>query len=281
MASTVLGTHGSGIHSARPAGNTVPDGSLYSCTTHSLVYVSSYGGNSWATWATLGSAGSVGVDSIWDAAGDLAVGSGADTAAKLTKGSAGAVLAMSNGAVSWNAGTSFPGSPATNDRYWRTDLAMEFYYDGTRWLSTQIFEKQMLPHNGATTSTSVGDLFGNITATSAFNLRALAPSLHGGSDVWIIDYRMTFIVEGGGTALDGSNKWVATFLGVDLNGSSLGTIATTTINSGSSSVRRVSTVTVGALAPSGTVYYVVTWTKTGTPGNLETGEAYSYRIVAT
>jgi len=53
MAATVAGTHLSGDHASRPAGNTVPDGSLYSCTTHSLIYVSNYAGNSWSTWATL------------------------------------------------------------------------------------------------------------------------------------------------------------------------------------------------------------------------------------
>lgn len=34
-------------------------------------------------------------------------------------------------------GAAFPGSPATNSRVFRTDLGMEFYYSGTRWLSTQ------------------------------------------------------------------------------------------------------------------------------------------------
>jgi hypothetical protein len=40
---------------------------------------------------TPGAGGSVATDAIWDAAGDLAVGTGADTAAKLTKGAAGTV----------------------------------------------------------------------------------------------------------------------------------------------------------------------------------------------
>src|SRR5690349_11648488 len=52
MAATVAGTHGSGTHAARPAGNAVPDGSLYSCSDHKLIYVSSYAGNSWSTWGT-------------------------------------------------------------------------------------------------------------------------------------------------------------------------------------------------------------------------------------
>jgi hypothetical protein len=41
-----------------------------------------------------GAAASVATDTIWDAAGDLAVGSGADTAAKLTKGADGTVLTI-------------------------------------------------------------------------------------------------------------------------------------------------------------------------------------------
>lgn len=35
-------------------------------------------------------------------------------------------------------GTAFPGSPATNDRFIRTDRNIEYFYDGTRWLSTQL-----------------------------------------------------------------------------------------------------------------------------------------------
>jgi hypothetical protein len=46
------------------------------------------------TWATpsAGPAGVIATDTLWDAAGDLAVGTGADTATKLTKGSASAFL---------------------------------------------------------------------------------------------------------------------------------------------------------------------------------------------
>lgn len=47
------------------------------------------------------SGGSVATDAIWDAAGDLAVGTGADTAAKLTKGADGTLLQVTAGAVGW------------------------------------------------------------------------------------------------------------------------------------------------------------------------------------
>lgn len=36
-------------------------------------------------------------------------------------------------------GTSFPGSPSTGDRFYRTDRKIEYFYDGTRWLSTAFY----------------------------------------------------------------------------------------------------------------------------------------------
>lgn len=41
-------------------------------------------------------------------------------------------------------GTSFPGAPVLNDRYYRTDRNVDYYYDGTRWLSTQLHELHTL-----------------------------------------------------------------------------------------------------------------------------------------
>jgi hypothetical protein len=60
------------------------------------------GGNIWAAGSVSGgSSSSIATDTLWDAAGDLAVGSGADTAAKLTKGADGTLLGVVAGAVGW------------------------------------------------------------------------------------------------------------------------------------------------------------------------------------
>lgn len=50
-----------------------------------------------------GGSGNVATDAIWDAAGDLAVGTGANTAARLAIGTEGQVLTVSSGAVAWAA----------------------------------------------------------------------------------------------------------------------------------------------------------------------------------
>jgi hypothetical protein len=96
VTATVAGIHLSGNHAGRPAANTVPDGSLYSCSTHGLIYQSSFAGNSWATWATLGGTETLAA-SIIDAKGDLIAGTAADTASRLAVGSNGQVLTADSG----------------------------------------------------------------------------------------------------------------------------------------------------------------------------------------
>ncbi len=44
-----------GDHPSRPSASAVPTGTLYSCTTHSLIYKTD--GTAWSTWATLGGGG--------------------------------------------------------------------------------------------------------------------------------------------------------------------------------------------------------------------------------
>lgn len=77
-----------------------------------------------------------------------------------------------DGSTAWNSlgysvaetrsGTSFPSSPATGTRFYRTDRNIEYFYDGTRWLSTQIYglnsatPNTMAPTVSVTTSNDMG-----------------------------------------------------------------------------------------------------------------------------
>ncbi len=104
MATTRFADHLlTGIHSARPAASAVPAGSLYSCTTHGLIYQSD-GSSAWSTYATLGGTETLPV-TIIDAKGDVIAGTAADTAARLAVGSDGQVLtadAASTPGVKWS-----------------------------------------------------------------------------------------------------------------------------------------------------------------------------------
>jgi hypothetical protein len=190
-------------------------------------------------------------------------------------------LRDSAGAVTFlGSGTAFP-TAATGARVFRTDLGMEFYYDGTRWLSTQLLTIRSSAYVAATAGGSAtGDLRINQASTGEGG-RHQAPGAEGASDIYLVRHRVVFQVQGGGTALSASHKWVGTLVGYDTSVGATGTVATTTIDSGSSSVFRESTVSIGAVRAANTLFYILSWTKTGTPGDLVADSVLSYRIIAT
>lgn len=168
----------------------------------------------------------------------------------------------------WN-GSSFPSSPATGRRFFRTDLGAEFYYDGSRWLSVVLYSTPVRPQISA------------ISGGATF--RAALPRSVAGTDLWIERATMSFGIESGGTALSGSHKWDAS---VSHNPSTSALDAGTpwgtfTIDSGSSnSIRELTPITIDVLV-SQPLLLVTVFTKTGTPGNLWGAPVIEYRHVAT
>lgn len=167
-------------------------------------------------------------------------------------------------AVASVAGSSFPGSPSTGDRYFRTDRGIEYFYDGTRWLSTQLFY--------AVADRSSGQASSGVSYASV-----ISPE---DTDKWLEDFTLEFFIDSGGTALSGSHKWEVRPRkhGTGTTNVDLGSLIT--IDSGSSAVWRVATkqdldvlmgTTYGALG--------INMTKTGTPGNLRPQYAFTYRLV--
>ena len=169
------------------------------------------------------------------------------------------------------AGPAFPGVKATGDRWFRTDLGMEFFWDGTRWLSTQMF---------STGNMAVGSGSAPVqpyTASAAVGSLRVGIDSIGGSDIWLDHVFASVTVAGGGTALSASHKWVVTFTSQPANAAMGGTI---NIDSGASSVWRKFSTSIGALF-TGNFHIDLSATKTGTPGNLYIFPQFFYRIVAT
>lgn len=163
-------------------------------------------------------------------------------------------------------GTSFPGSPATNQRFFRTDLGMEFFYDGTRWVSSTLHIAPFPQH----------DTNQPYSATNNNNPRASLIVPSGMSDLWLVDLITAFRVQGGGTALGASHKWVVTYVKQPAGS----TILTVNIDSGASTTWRSSQDALGALHGSTNFAYETTATKTGTPGTLYVIPSLRYRYVA-
>lgn len=121
-----------GAHAGRPAATAVAIGALYSCTDHALIYQSD--GATWSTWASLAGTGSVATDSIWDAKGDLAGGTGANTAARLPVAANGSSLRAASGAATgleWQLNNlAAAAAPTVNED------SGDGYSVGSRWIDT-------------------------------------------------------------------------------------------------------------------------------------------------
>lgn len=116
MADTTLpGLLATGDHASRPAASAVGTGALYSCTDHALVYQTD--GSSWTTWASLGGGGIP--ETLIDAAGDLIVGSAADTAARLAIGANATVLTSNGTTATWAAPAGGAASPLASQSAFR------------------------------------------------------------------------------------------------------------------------------------------------------------------
>lgn len=228
---------------------------------HTLVSVNSSG----TVTPVDSGAGAMATDALWDAAGDLAVGSGANTAAKLVKGAAGANLSSYNGVVAWNGGTSFPASPATGDRYWRSDLGLEAYYDGAQWLSTTLFD------------INPGSLIAvTVTGVQTFRIPTRTKSTY---SIYVEKWIFTTFVA---TTNDGSNCWVTALEKLDTANSA------TSVVTQSTSADTVSTwtnheVSVGvAFSPAtNPALRINVTTKTGSPGSLTAAVGLVYRLILT
>jgi len=222
-------------------------------------------GSSWDDVSDPGAAGSVATDTIWDAAGDTVVGTGANTAARLAIGAAGGALSRVNGAVAWNSGTSFPAA-ATGDRYWRTDLGMEFFYDGTQWRSTHVETVSFPPTSAFTTfagTANVGRL----------------PMPYGGTyALWMIGFDWFFNAP---SAMDGTNHWTAKINGADVDETD--TQYGSTIDNNPTAAGKNSTLHgTGAVAIPTTVEQIkLRLDKIGSISLTYTTGTLSYQIIAT
>lgn len=171
-----------------------------------------------------------------------------------------------DGAVS--GGTSFPGTPATNRRFFRSDRGIEYFYNGTRWLSTQLFN-ETLPQFGAPAAPY---------AATILTAERLGVPWQGVYDHWLVEFQFVFHIQSGGTALSASHKWVSV-LSKQVAAGTQTAIATATIDSGASAAWRTSIVAIGALLGTTHFSFDISHTKTGTPGNLYSLPHLVYRLV--
>lgn len=167
----------------------------------------------------------------------------------------------------WTTGTSMPGSPSTNDRVTRTDLGMDFYYDGTRWLSTSLYQLVF----------AYADTINPATIDAIMSRQTV---WYTDFDLWLENfYATTFVL----ATNDAARYWQ---LKAEKNDAAGGTsvIATVSTQSDTPSNYVVKKAAIGALLGGGSTYKALFCKayKTSTAGNLYIGGAFlTYRLVGT
>jgi hypothetical protein len=175
--------------------------------------------------------------------------------------------------VVWTSGTSMPGGPATNQRVTRTDLGLDFYYDGTRWLSTTLYTLQLAgDRDGFTTAIYNGN---PIDAALTAGTLSRASIWHSDFAIWLVSlYGETFT----SATNDGSHHWHFALSGA-VTSTAYGNFTTESDTAG---VHTGHAVALNQAAGSTERAINLGFTKTGTPGACYWAVGIvTYRLIGT
>lgn len=170
------------------------------------------------------------------------------------------------GGVLWSTGgTSFPTSGlATDYLFYRTDLDMWFFYDGTRWLSSTLYRETFL----------LNDALQPIVGAAA-NV-GYSPAWNTDHDLWVEKlYASTYVA----TTNNGTNFWTVALNKIN-SAFALTSMGNFTTAADTVATLTKHTATIGALLTPGTNPLLgLSATKTLTPGGITMGAAFTYRLV--
>jgi len=181
------------------------------------------------------------------------------------KDSAGAVTSpfSAGTGTNLNPGTSFPGSPANNDLCYRTDRDILYFYDGTRWLSVDLYRHDI--NSLTTVQTTSGTTWGRIALW------------HTTYDVWLENfYCCTFT----GATNTGAAFWTFALKKYQADFATSSTVASRATSADGANTTTTGEVAIGALfVPATYKVLQVEGTKTGSPSGIHFWGGVSYRLV--
>ncbi len=161
-------------------------------------------------------------------------------------------------------GTAFPTGPTTGDIFYRTDRAIEYWYDGARWLSTTLYRETISPAEAAPGTTTANAIIGRWSPWS--------------TTYWVyIEKLYTSLLVA--TTNTTSAYWSPALRKSTAAGAST-TIATATTSAGAADTWLAAETNVAHVLDATTYKHVdVSAGKTGTPGGLYFALAISYRLI--
>ena len=181
-----------------------------------------------------------------------------------SKDDAGTETLVSGGAGSGGiaSGTSFPGGPSTDDLYYRTDRSILYFYNGTRWLSVQLYEHFLGQTAGGGITSSANDL--------------TTPVWNGTYDLWLENaYGMLYT----SASLSGSAYWTIDVYKADTNAGSPTLLCSMNNQSGTNGQYARKTASIGALLGTTMHTFSINFIKTSTPGTCIVSAMLTYRLV--
>jgi hypothetical protein len=176
------------------------------------------------------------------------------------KDSSGTVTIIENLSVGtgYDEGTSFPGTPALDDKFYRTDRNILYYYDGTRWLSVTLYTQNLM---------SVG----GVAATAGYYSAVWTADY----DIYVVDLIATMFAA---SALSGTAYWR-----IDLffwDGATQGSaIATVNNQSETNATFTRKKASINALMGTAKDAIGCVLEKVLSPGNFSGGAFLTYRLV--
>lgn len=156
-------------------------------------------------------------------------------------------------------GVAFPTSPVTNDLFYRTDLALLCYYDGTRWLTAPEYE----------TSPIVGPALQPFSAGQSVGYWPKHPTY----DRYITSLNLAFNVQ---TTNNGSNYWTIRLVRLDTGATLTSDLSTAAASAGAWVNTNINLTLLTGAYPIG-----LNIVKNGAPGNMYVASTLSYRLVVT
>jgi hypothetical protein len=159
-----------------------------------------------------------------------------------------------------SSGTAFPSSPQTGYRFFRSDLGYECFYDGSQWLTCQVFEARMM----ALTATVTGE--NNAAGTQ------IVPHLTD-YGLYLLRWEVIAFVL---TTNSGANYWT-----MRLRGAGATTLASTDSSAQAPGVAWRATITSFSNHAAYDYYNVRTEITAGAPGSLTWRWAARYRLIIT
>lgn len=171
----------------------------------------------------------------------------------------GSILGATAGSA---AGTAFPASPTTGDRFFRTDRGIEYYWDGTRWLSTTSFRADV----------AIQDQLLPLTISTTIRASNPEASLY---DMYVERVVVGYYPSAGTTA---SNYFTMQLAYVDVSTSTNVGSAISTQNATLSQWAH-GAVSANVVVPSTADVFQLTCTETGTSTTWVVGAVIHYRLV--